>query len=434
MGHGVAKDLYTRLGEKMDHLSMRVPNNAAFYAILKEIFTQEEAELVVTMPYALSSFEKVRQTTRIEETRLRQLLDTVCDKGLVIDVKIGGEYHYMPSPLVIGLFEFTMMRTGPDARSKRWAELFNQYLSGDDAFYAANFKEGQKVSIMRTLVHPESLAPEVFAEILDYEKAEALIEQAHQYSIGICSCRHEKHHAGEKTCQVPLEGCTSFDGGARYLIRHGLARTSCKSEMLENLARSREMGLVLNADNVKRHVNFMCHCCSDCCNCLRGIRQFGYANTVVTSNYRAEIMDEGCPGCGACEKACPINAIEMIPIQNPTTKKKKRFKVDASICIGCGVCALKCKIEGSLRMVKRPQQVLYPETTIQRVIAQSLERGTLPYQIFSDPHSKTHEYMRAVLGAFLNLPVVRKTLMSAVLESRFFSNLCVKMESRGFSG
>mgnify|MGYP003588902300 CR=1 FL=1 len=44
MGHGVAKDLYTRLGEKIDHLSMRVPNNEAFYAILKEIFTDEEAE------------------------------------------------------------------------------------------------------------------------------------------------------------------------------------------------------------------------------------------------------------------------------------------------------------------------------------------------------------------------------------------------------
>ena len=41
--------------------------------------------------------------------------------------------------------------------------------------------------------------------------------------------------------------------------------------------------------------------------------------------------------------------------------------------------------------------------------------------------------MRAVLGAFLNLSVVKKTLMSAVLESRFFSNLCVKMESRGLS-
>lgn len=112
MGHGVAKDLYTRLGEKIDHLSMRVPNNEAFYAILKEIFTHEEAELVVTMPYALSSFEKVRQTTRIEETRLRQLLDTVCDKGLVIDVKIGGEYHYMPSPLVIGIFDTPLNRKG----------------------------------------------------------------------------------------------------------------------------------------------------------------------------------------------------------------------------------------------------------------------------------------------------------------------------------
>ena len=116
MGHGVAKDLYTRLGEKIDHLSIRVPNNEAFYAILKEVFTPEEAELVVTMPYALSSFQKVRQTTHIEETRLRQLLDTVCDKGLVIDVKLNGAYHYMPSPLVIGIFEFTLMRTGPDAR------------------------------------------------------------------------------------------------------------------------------------------------------------------------------------------------------------------------------------------------------------------------------------------------------------------------------
>ena len=41
-------------------------------------------------------------------------------------------------------------------------------------------------------------------------------------------------------------------------------------------------------------------------------------------------------------------------------------------------------------MVKRPQRVLYPETTLQRVIAQSLERGTLQYQLFSDPHSQTH--------------------------------------------
>ena len=50
MGHLVGKDLYRKLGKKIDGLSMRAPWNEAFYNILKALYTPEEAEVVIKMP------------------------------------------------------------------------------------------------------------------------------------------------------------------------------------------------------------------------------------------------------------------------------------------------------------------------------------------------------------------------------------------------
>ncbi len=84
----------------------------------------------------------------------------------------------------------------------------------------------------------------------------AIIESHNKFSTGLCSCRHEKHHLNEKRCEVPLETCSAFGYVADYLIRNDLGREVSKSEMLENLSRSKEMGLVLNADNVQKNVTF----------------------------------------------------------------------------------------------------------------------------------------------------------------------------------
>ncbi len=422
MGHIISKDIYRQLGKKINGLQVKAPWNKAFYEILKELYTPEEADVLIKMPYGMSSFDRVAKITKCDETNLRRILDSLCTKGLVFDIWINDKYHYMPSPMVIGIFEMTMMRVGANLNSKTWARMFHEYMHGDDTFYAENFKHGERTSVIRALPHEEAFEDTAFVEVLDYEKATSIVEESDRFAIGLCSCRHEKLHIGEKTCDVPLEKCSSFGHAADYLIRHNMAVEVSKEEMLENNARSKELQLVFAADNVQKNVTFICHCCKCCCNVLLGISKHGYPNTLVTSNYICEIDEDKCTGCEKCEKDCPIGAIEMIPIEHPKTKKPKNPRVDTAICLGCGVCALRCH-KDAVRLVKREQRVLHPETTFERVILMCLERGTLQNQLFDNPQSMTQEVMRGIVGAFLKLPPVKRALMSDTLRSSFLASL-----------
>jgi ferredoxin len=283
---------------------------------------------------------------------------------------------------------------------------------------------------MRAIPHEEALQPSDFYEVLDYEKASALIAETDKFAIGLCSCRHEKLHLGEKTCDVPLEKCSSFGYAADFMIRHKLAREVSRTEMMENFAQSREMGLVLGVDNVRKNMKFVCHCCKCCCGPLLGISKYGYPNTIVTSSYIAEIVDDTCNGCGKCVAACPINAIAMIAANNPEGNRKRKAKVDTPICIGCGVCVLKCPTK-ACRLAKREQRVIHPETTFERLMLQCLERGTLQNQIFANPQSLNEKFMRAFVGAFLKLTPVKKALMSDTLRSRFLEAMKEGVKKQG---
>jgi Pyruvate/2-oxoacid:ferredoxin oxidoreductase delta subunit len=364
------------------------------------------------MPYGLANLDRIEKVTKYERPKLQKLLEGLSAKGLVMDLWMNGEYHYIPSPMVVGIFEFTMMRTGENLRTKEWARLFHTYLQDESAFWAANFKRGEKMTPLRSLPHEEAIEASEHVEILDYEKASSIVEGASKFCIGLCSCRHEKMHVGEKKCDVPLETCSSFDAAADYLIRNNLGKEVSKSEMSENLTRSKEMGLVFCADNMKQGITFICHCCGCCCNALLGISRFGYPGVVVSSNYIPERDEEKCTACGACAEACPINAIAILSNGNP--------KTDTSICIGCGVCALKCPTE-ALKLVHREQKVFHPEDTFERVILQCLERGTLQNLMFDNPQSITHSFMRGFLGGFLKLPPVKRALMSDTLRSSFLA-------------
>ncbi|MDD4051650.1 MAG: 4Fe-4S binding protein [candidate division Zixibacteria bacterium] len=414
MGHLVGKDLYRALGRKIDNLTMRAPWNETLYAILKELYTEEEADVAVRMPYAMSTLDRIAEVTGYDRDRLQRILDGLAAKGLVVDVRVNGAGRYILSPLIIGIFEFTMMRTRGELNTKQWARLFHDYLNGDDSFYAANFRAGAMMSPLRVLPYGEAIEQSEHVEILDYEKAAAVVDEAKTYAVGICSCRHEKLHVGKKTCAVPLDLCTTMNRSCDYMVRHGFARAVPRSVIHDNLAQAREMGLVLCADNVRREVSFICFCCGCCCNVLLGISKFGYPHTVVTSSFIARANEEACAACGTCVEACPIKAISR-DADGPTV-------VDEAVCIGCGVCGVKCP-HGALTLVKRKQRVLHPDVTFERIILQCLERGTLQNFMFSDPGRLTHKFLRAVVGGFLRLPPVKKALMTDTLRSSFLERM-----------
>jgi formate hydrogenlyase subunit 6/NADH:ubiquinone oxidoreductase subunit I len=333
-----------------------------------------------------------------------------------MDIELNGQRHYVIAPMVVGIIEFTLMRaSGVDYR--KLSGLFAEYIP---EFLKTCYGGGQQqIGVLRAVPHEGTVAEHV--EVLDYEKATSIVEQSERYAVGVCSCRHEHEHLGGRTCTVPIDGCTLVGKVVvDYMVRRSLAREISKTEMLELLARSREHGLVISADNVKQNIRSMCLCCGCCCNMLKGISRLGYTNTVVTSSFVSRVGLESCKGCKLCSDACPVEAIGRVADTRPLFQKHGRPEVDESRCIGCGVCAVKCR-SNAIRLHPREKRVLHPETIFEKTLLLCLEQGTLQNQLFDDPGSKTQDFLRAVVGGFLRLAPVKQALMSDALRSRFLT-------------
>jgi hypothetical protein len=68
MAHIIAKDIYRRLGKKIDGSTARAPWNQTLYEILKELYTPMEAEVLVRMPYGISRFEQIAHFSKYDQT------------------------------------------------------------------------------------------------------------------------------------------------------------------------------------------------------------------------------------------------------------------------------------------------------------------------------------------------------------------------------
>jgi ferredoxin len=113
-----------------------------------------------------------------------------------------------------------------------------------------------------------------------------------------------------------------------------MAKEVSRSEMLENIARSKDLA--------RAHGGQCAEECGFYVPLLRLLLQLdaGHQSTRLSQHdchLHIHLADRRGQmyRCEKCAKACPIHAIEMVPIVNPQTKKPKNPKVDESICLGC---------------------------------------------------------------------------------------------------
>jgi Na+-translocating ferredoxin:NAD+ oxidoreductase RNF subunit RnfB len=314
-----------------------------------------------------------------------------------------------------------MMRVRDDVDQKLLAELFYQYMNVEEDFIRELFTPGGGTQLGRVFVHEPALPADDSLEVLDYERASWVIDDAFCIGVGVCYCRHKMSHL-DRACGAPMDICMTFNHSAASLVKHGVARRVDAVEARDLLDQARAHGLVQFGENVQRRVNFICHCCGCCCEALLAHKRFGFLKPLHTSNFIAAVDAERCSGCAACVAACPVDALSLTAIDDAAATVATQACVDEQRCLGCGVCVPECP-EGGLGLRPRASRVITPVDSVQRTVLMAVERGKLASLIFDDPASASHRAVAAVLGAALRLEPVKRTLAAHQLNSRFFDAL-----------
>ena len=423
MAHRTVRSSYTELTERLNRFPQGAPASELLERILALIFSEEEARLAAKLPIAPFRAPAAARAWKTSRGEAERRLDELAARALIVDTTNGkGERLYFLPPPIAGFFEFAMMRVGDYPNQKALAELFHQYMTVEDDFVRELFGVGE-TKLGRVLVHEQALNGDNHLHVLDHERATAVIEEAGDLAVGICYCRHTRHHLGS-ACEAPLEMCMALNSAAGVIVRNGLGRRIETGEALELLHESRERGLVQFAENVRRRVNFICNCCSCCCEPLNAARRFAHLDPVHTTGFLPVLDEARCSGCGLCVEGCPVASMTLTDGRsgNGDGPAPKRALVDDSTCLGCGLCVRACT-RNALSLERRAERIVTPLDSAHRCVLQAIERGKLQNLIFSEQARASHRAMAAILGVVFKLPPAKQILASEQVQSHYFEAL-----------
>ncbi len=285
MGHlkHLPEKPYHDLIKRLNQYQVGAPETAEIYEILKILYSQEEAQVGARFPLGPATMEELIKRTGIAEARLKQILESMARKGVVLDSAPADKRFFLLTPTVFGFFEFSFMRLNSKLPLKRLAELMDKSLRAEMGLEFF----GSKTRMSRTLIYEKNI-PKLTSQIMPYEQVSQIIRNASHLSLQNCFCRHKALHLGA-ACQAPLEVCMGLDFAAEYLVRRGFASAATMSEMLKVLDKTEALGLVHITDNVRDDPLFICHCCSCCCELMAGTNRLNINQAVAPSRFIAKI-------------------------------------------------------------------------------------------------------------------------------------------------
>jgi ferredoxin len=427
MGHmNNSEQAYRFLQKRFAQKVQGASDSPTFMKILSMLYSSEDAEIAGRLPHNFTSLDQLSKRLNIPKDALKNKLTDMAERGLVVDIEHDGQKYYSPPPVVVGLFEFTFMRLRPDMPMKELAKLFEEYFYENDNAFGKNVFGGH-TQIFRTMVKEESIPEESYTEVLDWERASKIVSTATSTAVGLCQCYHTAEHMGH-ACDRFSEACLTFNYGADYLVRNGIARAISKDESMRILIRSKEAGLAQTADNVQKKVTFICNCCGCCCHVMQGIKHLDYQPGIITSNFIMEVDRAKCKGCGKCVKACPVDAISLEKRMEGDKEVKWAVRNEQT-CLGCGVCTTACKT-GAASMRSRAQRSLVPETVFDQRVMMAIERGKLAELIFDDPNKLSHRAMVRIMGALEKSKPIKAVMAAQTLNSSFMKKIVAEAKKK----
>jgi NAD-dependent dihydropyrimidine dehydrogenase PreA subunit len=388
MGHLLSsKSSLVPLIDRLNRHPVGLVDNDKLREILSLLFDEREAHVASCFPLMEATLDELAAATGIASAELDGILESMANKGLVMDLPYAGETYYMLMPGLIGFFEFTFMRRRTDLPVERVAELMTEYLHERDGQGKEFF--GSRTQLARAVVDERQIP--VSSRITPYEDAREIIRNASFRAVTMCYCRHKQEHLGQ-SCRkgAPVDDiCMVLGEGARFLVRRGLAEEKSVEEMLETLDYARSLGLTHVTDNVREQPSFLCNCCRCCCELMAGV-QHGYPDGLGKTPFIAEVDPERCDYCGECLRACNAKCIGLgAGARQQATSGERRqaadgerrryAEVDADVCLGCGVCIPTCE-HGAITLQPRQGYRKPPGKPVSLYARMLWEKGRLwPY-------------------------------------------------------
>ena len=344
----MAENIYRRVQQQLDQYSIGFPatESGVEIEILKELFSEEDAELFSKMTGELETPQSVAERIGRAHGEVAADLEKMAQKGLLYRMREHGSVKYSAIPFIHGLLEFQA-----PWMPKKLVSLTGKYIREK---LKDNMAGG---SGMRVLPVKESV--ETGHSVASYDDAIEILKKEELIAVTDCSCRMQRK-LFDRACDSPLEACIMVGPMAQYYIENKMGRRITLDEAMKIMEECHDAGLVTQTQSVTRPF-MICNCCKCCCGFLGAVRRTSHPALLVISNHLAVIDADKCSGCESCVSQCQVQAIVM--------NADGLAQIDYDRCIGCGLCVSACP-EGALSlMAKAPEEQNVPGENLHEQMA-----------------------------------------------------------------
>jgi ferredoxin len=332
----IDRDTLDRLADSMTQRGGALPavKCQPFYDMMSELFTAEEAVLATKLPLEAMTAGQLSQITGLgDDVRLKNTLESMADRGLILAEKGGDNTTYQLLPLLPGMMEFQFLKGGTSERDRRVILLIHEYLKSVNRAYAATRQATETDAASgKKRITLDALVAHI-AVVHSYSQVLELIEKTEHMAVGTCLCRHRGEML-DRPCDKPKDVCMIFGPEAKAAADRGMVRMLSKAEARAVLDRAEEAGLVHQS---------MYHCCSCHCGTLRGIKRSPAPSLAAMVRQVINIDKTSCIVCGDCVTRCQMEALTMDGTD---------LHLDEKRCISCGLCMYACPVD-ALELVAR---------------------------------------------------------------------------------